>query len=114
MAYIEVTIPGSFEARGEAYPTAAADPELSRRSVITLIRGIRMVRDGISWEQAFDTAYGCDPELIAAVQNFSLAQTDDYELLLRTALDRQPIFRLELMPADIQRIRQTIAERPPA
>lgn len=109
MAYIEITGPGNFEARGEAYPTAAEDPELSRRSIITLIRGIRMVRDGISWEQAFDTAYGYDPELIAAVQQFFLGPTDNYELLLRTALDRQPVFRLELKPADIQRIRQTIA-----
>lgn len=112
MAYIEVTIPGTFEARGEAYPTGADDPELSRRSIITLIRGIRMVRDGISWEQAFDTCYGYDPELVAAVQQFFLGTTDDYELLLHTALDRQPIFRLELKPADIRRIRQTITESP--
>ena len=113
MAYIEVSIPGRFEARGEAYPTAADDPELSRRAIITLIRGIRMVRDGISWEQAFVTAYGYDPELVATVQQFFLGATDDYELLLRTALDRQPIFRLELKPADIRRIRQTITESPP-
>ena len=114
MAYIEVTAPGRFEARGEACPTAADNPELSRRAIISLIRGIRMVRDGISWEQAFETAYGFDPELIATVQNFFLAPTVDYELLLRTALDSQPIFRLELKPADIRRIRQTITGSPPA
>ena len=114
MPYIEVIAPGRFEARGEAYPTAAADPELSRRATISLIRGIRMIRDGVSWEEAFQTAYGCDPALIAAVQQFFLHPPDDFELLLRTALDRQPVFRLELTPADIRRIRQSISVQPPA
>ena len=114
MPYIEVIAPGRFEARGEAYPTADDAPELSRRAVISLIRGIRMVRDGVSWEEAFQSAYGCDPTLIAAVQQFFIYPPEDFELLLRTALDRQPIFRLELTPADVRRIRQSITDQPPA
>lgn len=92
MPYIEVIAPGRFETRGEAYPTVDDNPEISRRATITLIRGIKMVRDGISWEDAFQTPYGYDPMLIAAVQQFFLYPPEDFELLIRTALDRQQTY----------------------